>query len=63
MINEAIYFQNSPSEIFPIPQNPFLQLVHVNLHDQTISRIVPLPPPSLRDTSPKSDNERYERQF
>ncbi len=36
MIDEAIYFQNPASQIFPIPQNPFFQLFHIVLHDQTI---------------------------
>ena len=48
MIDETIHFQNPASQIFPIPQNPFLQLIHTNLHDQTIfSHCTTPPPPSL----------------
>ena len=59
MIDEAIHLQNAPAQIFPILQNPLLQFVHVHLHEQTISHIVPLPPPSLRDTSPKIDRVNF----
>ncbi len=36
MIDETIHFQYPASQIFPVLQNPFLQLIHANLHDQTI---------------------------
>lgn len=44
MIDEAIYLQYPASQIPSISENPFLQLIHINLHDQTISRIVPCAP-------------------
>jgi septum formation protein len=36
MIDEAIHFQNPPSQIFPISENPFFQFLHVGLRDETI---------------------------
>ena len=36
MIDEAIHLQDSPTQIFPVPENPFLEFLHVGLHDQTI---------------------------
>jgi hypothetical protein len=44
MIDEAVHLQNPASEVLAVPQNPFFQLIHDNLHDQTIYRIVPLTP-------------------
>ena len=58
MIDETIHLQNPPSQILPIPQNPFFEFSHVGLHDQTISRIVP-PPPALTGTLPQIRNENY----
>jgi hypothetical protein len=45
MIDETVHLQNPPAQVLPVPQNPFLEFLHMRLHDQTFFVIVPLPPP------------------
>src|SRR5687768_658012 len=59
MIDKAIHFQNPASQIFPVPQNPFLQLFHIRLHDKTnFSHFTTSTRPAKGGTpSPKSAKE------